>query len=264
MTLPTLRRSLPAIALAPLTIAATVHALDAPPVTVGEALDLNTQEPLYSEIHCQGAGTNERNIIYLNTEQQPLAYKTLTYDSAPTTPSYVQRNLYAGETIAVALQNSTLAMTVTDEGDENDGKTVKKEIGDDLPLVIDAGFDAFVIRHWDTLVSGQDARFQFPFASRESLIDLRIESSSCSYDTQTDQCFELQLDNWLLKMLVAPIELGYDASHKRLTRYRGLSNIGNGDGEGLVVDISYRYQDLPPEACLESGINAARQAATGE
>jgi hypothetical protein len=262
MTLPTLRRALLVIALAPLTTAATARALDTPPVTVGEATDLHTHKALYSEIHCQDDETAVRNVIYLDSENQPLAYKTLSYNSAPATPSYVQRNLYNGETIAVALQSSTLAMTVAGEGDA--GKTVTTQIDDTLPLVIDAGFDAFVTDHWDTLVSGQSASFQFPFASRESVVDLRIEASVCSYDTQTDQCFELQLDHWLLKMLVAPIELGYDASLQRLTRYRGLSNIGNGNGEGLVVDISYRYQDLPPQACRDSRINAAHRAATGE
>ena len=50
-------------------------------------------------------------------------------------------------------------------------------------------------------------------------------------------------------MLVTPIELGYDAKLKRLTRYRGLSNIGDGKGEGLVVDIRYNYQDVPAKAC---------------
>ena len=46
-----------------------------------------------------------------------------------------------------------------------------------------------------------------------------------------------------------PIELGYDAELKRLVRYRGLSNIGDGKGQGQVVDIRYRYEDLPQEAC---------------
>jgi hypothetical protein len=60
------------------------------------------------------------------------------------------------------------------------------------------------------------------------------------------------MNNWLLRMLVAPIELGYDARLKRLTRYRGLSNIGDGQGNGLVVDIRYNYQDVPAMAC---GVN---------
>ena len=32
-------------------------------------------------------------------------------------------------------------------------------------------------------------------------------------------------------------------------RFRGLSNIGDSEGEGLVVDIRYNYEDLPALAC---------------
>ena len=47
---------------------------------------------------------------------------------------------------------------------------VSIEPKEDLPLVIDAGFDAFVRQHWDSLVAGDTHRFQFPFADRESLV----------------------------------------------------------------------------------------------
>ena len=81
------------------------------------------------------------------------------------------------------------------------------------------------------LLAGQGMRFQFPFAARESLFALRISSSHCSYDSGADQCFRLELDNWILRALLDPIELGYDASLKRLARYRGLSNIGDANGD---------------------------------
>ena len=121
----------------------------------------------------------------------------------------------------------------------------------DSPLVIDAGFDAFVTANWDSLVAGRDKRFQFPVAARETLVDLRIESAQCSYDTQTDQCFRLEVDNWLLSMLVDSIELGYDTGLRRLTRFRGVSNISDGSGAGQVVDIHYKYRDLADLQCSE-------------
>ena len=44
-------------------------------------------------------------------------------------------------------------------------------------------------------------------------------------------------------MLASPIELGYDSTLMRLSRYRGLSNINDDNGDGLVVDIKYQYQE---------------------
>ena len=50
-------------------------------------------------------------------------------------------------------------------------------------------------------------------------------------------------------MLVAPIELGYDPGSRRLIRYRGLSNIGDGEGNGFAVDLRYDYGNVPEGAC---------------
>lgn len=140
-------------------------------------------------------------------------------------------------------------MTVIDEENPAEPKRVIAQPNDSLPLVIDAGFDAFVRRYWDELVAGASREFQFPFADRSSLVEMRIKPLTCSYATKTEQCFRLELANWFLRMVVKPIELGYDAGSRRLTRYRGLSNIGDGKGNGLVVDIHYDYGGIAAPAC---------------
>ena len=220
--------------------------------TIGEAFDLKSDEPLYSETHCLRSDALAREVIYRNVDGKLMAHKVLSYKTGPTTPSFVQHNFYAGESITVELKQDKLTMTVKEENSTGPGRVTSTQPSPNLPVVIDAGFDAFVTANWDSLVAGENKSFQFPFATRESLVKLRIKPMSCSYDSETDQCFRLEMNNWLLRMLVAPIELGYDARLKRLTRYRGLSNIGDGQGNGLVVDIRYNYQDVPAMAC---GVN---------
>lgn len=217
--------------------------------TIGEAFDLKSDEPLYSETHCLSADALAREVIYRDVEGQLIAHKILSYSTGPTTPSFVQHNFYSQESIEVELRQDEVTMTVKDENSSAPGKVISTRPSANLPVVIDAGFDAFVTSNWDSLVAGEKKSFQFPFAARESLVELRIKPTSCSYDTESDQCFSLEMNNWFLRVLVAPIELGYDSGLKRLTRYRGLSNIGDGKGEGLVVDIRYNYQDVPAMAC---------------
>jgi hypothetical protein len=229
-----------------------VHANDLVAQTVGEAFDLKSDEPLYSETHCLSRDALAREVIYRNVDGELIAHKVLSYRTGPTTPSFVQHNFYAGESIRVELKQDKLTMTIKEENSTGPGRVISTQPSPNLPVVIDAGFDAFVTANWDGLVAGENKSFQFPFAARESLVKLRIKPMSCSYDSETDQCFRLEMNNWLLRVLVAPIELGYDARLKRLTRYRGLSNIGDGQGNGLVVDIRYNYQDVPAMAC---GVN---------
>jgi hypothetical protein len=228
--------------------------------TIGEAFDLKSDEPLYSETHCLSGDALAREVIYRNVEGQLLAHKILSYRSGPTTPSFVQRNFYSQESIEVELKQDEVTMTIKDENSPAPGKVISTRPSANLPVVIDAGFDAFVTGNWDSLLAGDNKSFQFPFAARESLVELRIKPTVCTYNTESDQCFRLEMNNWLLRMLVAPIELGYDAKLKRLTRYRGLSNIGDGKGEGLVVDIRYNYQDIPAMACSVNDLKLSGNA----
>lgn len=241
------RIALTCFALACLAATRGSYADAALPHVRGIAYDLKSQSPLYSETHCVSDDALKRSVAYRDTDDQLIAHKLLNYEGGPTTPSFVQHNLYDGETVAVELRSGNVDITVTDR--QGDPKQVSARPDAELPLVIDAGFDAYVTQHWDALVAGQSKRFQFPVAAQDGLFNLRISAARCSYAPSTDQCFLLELDNWALRWLADSIELGYDAGQKRLVRYRGLSNIGDGAGAGQVVDIRYAYEDLEDATC---------------
>lgn len=215
------------------------------PQIVGEAFDLQSHELLYRELHCRQPRDQTQRVIYRNAMHDIIASKLLDYSTGRTTPSFVQRNLHTRESIAVELRSGKITTSITSDDSTGTENTVNTPVPTDSPLVIDAGFDHFVLDNWDALLAGDTKRFYFPLPGLESLVLLRVASSDCDYVSSSDQCFRLELDNWLLRIAVAPIELGYDAQRKRLQRYRGLSNIGNGEGQGLVVDIQYRYEHLP-------------------
>ena len=217
--------------------------------TTSEAFDLESGELLYREVHCVNEDVTEREVFYKAPDGELLARKLVDYRSGAITPSFEQQNFYSNETIRVGFEQGQVNMSVVDNQSQQPRSESAVEPGDDLPVVIDAGFDEFVREHWDVLVAGENLEFQFPFADRESLVELRIGPRACSYESSTDQCFRLDLANWFLRLLVAPIELGYDREDRQLVRYRGLSNIGDGSGNGLVVDLRYDYQNVPGSTC---------------
>ena len=217
--------------------------------TVGLAYDLKTDELLYSETHCVSEDSVKREVLYKDAEGKLMASKLVDYSSGVTTPSFVQHNLYSSEFIEVGFEQGMVSMAIIDAESRETLKSAQAQPSQKLPIVIDAGFDSFVRQHWDSLEAGESHEFQFPLADRETLVELRIQTLGCSYLSQTDQCFRLDVANWLLRILVKPIELGYDKEARRLTRFRGLSNIGDANGNGLVVDIKYDYSDSNPEIC---------------
>ncbi len=218
--------------------------------TIGKAYDLDSEELLYRETHCLIGDESERKVIYEDDEGELLALNRVDYGSGEITPSFVQQNFYSSQRIEVAMERDEVRMTVLDESNPEAAEVSSEVPEPGTQLVIDAGFDPFVRNNWDALVDGEIKEFAFPFAAHSSLVDLRIRRFGCSYETETDQCFRLELSNWFLRMLADPIELGYDANDRRLTRYRGLSNIGDGRGNGQVVDIRYEYDDIPAQACV--------------
>ena len=230
-------------------VASVTSANDRSTQTTSEAFDLETGELLYREVHCVNADVSEREVFYQSPDGELLARKLVDYSSGKSTPSYEQQNFYSNETIRVGLDQGNVGMLILDNDSGQPRSQVTIEPQPDLPVVIDAGFDEFVLANWDELVAGENLEFQFPFADREALVELRIGRLGCSYDSVTDQCFRLDLANWFFRMLVKPIELGYDPDSRRLVRYRGLSNIGDAEGNGLVVDLRYDYRNVPRGAC---------------
>lgn len=209
---------------------------------VGEASVLKSGESIYKEFHCGAANELATDVFYQSSDGKLIAHKTLDYQPGNTTPSFAQTYEQNQEKVNVTFDNKTLVMSMTaGDGKEGSRQYQVSALGK-IPIVIDAGFDVFIRDNWDALLSGKKKYFQFPLVSRSRLISLRVKKSYCQYETTTDQCFALEPSNWLFRMLAEPIELGYDKDLLRLNRYRGLSNINDSNGDGLVVDIQYQYQ----------------------
>ena len=210
---------------------------------VGEASGLQSGQNLYKEIHCGAANELASDVYYQSSDGALIAHKTLDYGSGRTTPSFVQTYTSNQEMVKVKLDQGSLLMSmIAGDGEVSNRQYQLSALGE-TPVVIDAGFDFFIRDNWQKLVSGTIKYFQFPLVSRAQLISLRVKKSLCQYETNTDQCFALEPSNWLFRMLASPIELGYDSTLMRLSRYRGLSNINDNNGDGLVVDIKYQYQE---------------------
>lgn len=226
-----------------------VHAAETKPFSIGEAYSINNEELLYRETHCQSDDKLHRQVLYKNPDGESIAYKSLDYRNGFMVPSFKQTNFQTNEETQVTLDDEKVTLSFTDANRDQTLETLTNKNSAESPMVIDAGFDAYIRQNWDSLVAGKSQSFQFPLASRSTLIELQVSASSCSFQGENSQCFKLEMSNWLYRMLASPIELGYDRTQKQLIRYRGLSNIEDENGAGLDVDIRYYYGDIPLQAC---------------
>lgn len=114
--------------------------------------------------------------------------------------------------------------------------------------VIDAGFDAWIRRHWDTVTAGMPVRAPFLVPTRADWFEIKTAGARRTV-LQGQPALRLRLapDGWLA--LVAPqIELHYALADRRLLRFSGPGTIRDAKGRGIPVRIDFPEPPRPAAA----------------
>lgn len=186
------------------------------PMVLGKAYEKNTGKFLYNEQHFCSEQRLLCTVEYSDGAGEVFAKKLLDFRQSLVGPSLVMSSYRNQKEISIPAS-------------QNDN------------LVIDAGFDNFVRSSWEALNAGEQISFPFLPAGFDKPLNmkaLRSEKTDCEAQ---QLCLDIKLDSWILAMIVAPIELSYSRSNKRLLHFSGMSNIRDEDGETQNVDIHYEY-----------------------
>ncbi|WP_419811745.1 hypothetical protein [Bacterioplanoides sp.] len=229
---------------------------------IGDAYSLNDPNTLlYREEHhllLQAGKPLQRQVNYYSAEGELIANKENWYRTAATQPDFILtdfRTGYREEAKIKPVKNqpvkntNTLILILTESpGTENqkteNQKTEETQLSEfDYELVIDAGFDDFIRKHWGALLAGDAIPFSFASVARQTSVNFEVQIRKVVKPGDTLLKLEMTLRSSLLSWLMSPIKLDYDLSNKRLLRYRGLSNLQDDQGSGQQVDIRYRYFD---------------------
>jgi len=214
----------------------------------GQARDPQTGEVIYQERHSMAQNASGQWVMesdYLAPDGSLFAERTVSFD-----PKYPQRPNYRltdyrddFEEGATTLDDGRVELFRVVDGER------KSEIirpSEDIPLVIDAGFSAFIASHWSELLAGQRLTFDFASAARLTTIPFRLthvetisDSGGSDSGSSRQQKFKLEPSNWFVRMLVSPIVLTYANDTRALIGYSGLSNIRKEGGGNHNVDIRF-------------------------
>jgi hypothetical protein len=129
--------------------------------------------------------------------------------------------------------------------------------------VIDAGFDAFVREHWDTL--SRSGMSPLPFLVPSELGYLNFSARPLRDDDSHGadlRWFRLSLASWY-GFALPHIDLAYDKQTHQLREYRGVSNIRGGNGRNLSVTIQFPPSERRADAGEAEIDQAARRPLSG-
>lgn len=194
--------------------------------------------PAYSEIHYLLG--DERLVVYTCPDGRPFARKTILENGNAQAPDFSMLDARWGYREGVRGKDSAREIFVQRKPDQ-----AEKSAPLDLPKdgVVDAGFDAYVHKHWDALARGDTLRFAFLVPSKRMFyaFDLAIVGKESDAKTLT---LRLALGAWYA-FLAPHIDVTYDRATQRLLRFAGMSNIRDESLKNLDVRIEFPQAPSP-------------------
>jgi len=131
-----------------------------------------------------------------------------------------------------------------------------------LDVVIDAGFDAFIRSHGDSLWAGAPLNAHLLLPSRFAAVDVRIEDGTTAADRAAHlRRMKVRLDAWYAFALPT-MWLVYDED-RRLREFRGIGTIRDDHGRNREVVIRFPRDQRVAEADDAALVAAARTELVG-
>jgi hypothetical protein len=195
---------------------------------------------LYHEIHyVDGA----RHVVsYQCPDGKPFARKVLKSGADPMRPDVTYEDARQGLHEDVHASGNKIDIRVKRRGGDDQAKTIEVPSG----AVIDAGFDAYIRTHWDSIGTG--ASVPFLVASRFRFYNVQITGGKVSNGKRQ---LAMKLDTWYA-FAVPTIDMTYGADDHLLLRYEGMGTVRNAKGKGIDVRIDFpatgRAMGLPSSA----------------
>jgi hypothetical protein len=251
---PSRRVRLPALLLA-LAAALPAAAADAVRLQLAPAVAPGDGRLLYREQHWlyREDGAARRLVLYLcPTADVAFARKRLRAATAEAVdPDFEFEDARTGHVERVAAAGGARAIRIR----EGHGRGERSRRVADAPGgVVDAGFDAWIRRHWQALAAGTPVRAPFLVPARADWFQLKAAGARrTTLHGQPALRLRLAPDGWLA--LVAPqIDLHYALADRRLLRFSGPGSIRDAGGRGIPVRIDF------PEPPRAAGADALARA----
>lgn len=215
----------------------------------GEARDIHSKALLYTEEH--RINTTTHKVTYRQVDGTLIADKNIQYTQGYATPSFQLYDHRFGRTSGSKWQEGNWLLWQQDKS----GKRDEKGFDPEQNLVIDAGFNYFVLENFKALEEGKALDFTFAITDPPMEIPMTIKKKSCTDAVffSTDEnvlCLKIVSHNFLFRIFVPVIYLAYihnpenDITHL-LSLYQGPSNLPDNDDKAQTVRITYRYEFQP-------------------
>lgn len=200
---------------------------------------------LYRETHWTTTGPKpERWVVYQCADGQAFARKRVIAAATPAAPDFALEDARDGYREGVRGVAGARSVFVRAPGKPESSRALR--VPDDG--VIDAGFDAAVRKHWQTLASGEPLRLQFLLPSRQRFFPVRVQRvASITWNGVPAERLRMRLDAWF-GFAVPEVTLVYARDSRRLLEFAGTGNVRDKGGDYPQVRIVFDKASKPATA----------------
>lgn len=206
-----------------------------------------TDNVLYRESHYRDSPEDPlpTRVLYTDPRGEPIAEKRMDFSSSLLAPSIEHHDRRTGARIDIDNPGPDGGIHVTFRDHEDDElEETRFEAPDSL--IIDAGFNAFVQRHWQALVDGERLTSHFLVPSRMDMVRIgirRTDRAECETPAEPVICFKVSPAGLLsfVGWFTRPVLLAYHTGNRRLMMFEGTSYIPDAEGNDRRALIRYEY-----------------------
>jgi len=210
---------------------------------IGYAYDLNTDQLLYTENHYEkysdGVLQNTK-VIYKDLSENIFASKTADFSDNQFMPEFELENTRTGHEEKTRFIKNKYEVIFSGTKSKTRGKS---QINYKDGAISDAGFDNFIIEHWDQIIAGKEFKRDFLVPSMQEFLSFRIyQDAILNKEGQSLRLINIEPNSFFVRVIAGKIKLYYDIDEPILRVFEGVSNMR--DSKGDNYDVFIKYEDF--------------------
>ncbi len=207
---------------------------------VGYAYDLEDKGLLYSEYHYESINQDlvrQSSVIYKDSKGEVFAEKKVNFEIRPFLPEFKLMNEATGHLESTAYIKNEYKVRFLEKVND---KLKEKLLNYSEDAISDAGFDNFVMSHWQQIISGEQFTRDFLIPGMLRFFKFRIYQKEIAEEAgEKYRVLVIEPDSFLIRQFTRASRLYYAFDKPELKRFEGISNMRDAEGKNYTVLIKY-------------------------
>lgn len=175
---------------------------------------------------------------YKGTNGQLIARLSSDFTKSTTVPDHKLENFSTGNIQGIRRVGSDIVMFDQDKGKPEKTEIIKEDPSSDRMLVASQGLNYFILDNLEHLEKLKRVPLTFAIPGRLDTFSFELNLIEQTPDGIAH--FELAIKSLILKLFAPRLFFQYDIKAKRITWYKGLSNVNEHKGDVDHVTIEYQ------------------------